>query len=76
VPGFLGMASIAYSVTAALLGAVFLMLAWQVYRMDASDRAMRPARRLFTFSLLYLFLLYVVLLAEAVLRTAGPVAAS
>ncbi|HZP20589.1 MAG TPA: heme o synthase [Bauldia sp.] len=64
LPAFVGMASIAYGVIAGLLGAVFLLLALQVARMPASDKAMRPARRLFAFSLLYLFMLYAILLAE------------
>jgi protoheme IX farnesyltransferase len=63
-PAFLGMASIAYGIAAAGLGGVFLALAWQVFRMDEADTLMRPARRLFAFSLLYLFLLFAMLLAE------------
>src|SRR5437016_1136350 len=56
-PYFLGMASAFYGLAAALLGAVFVVLAWKVYRMDTGDAFMGPARRLFAFSLLYLFLL-------------------
>jgi protoheme IX farnesyltransferase len=41
-------------------------LAWRVYRMDDRDILMRPARQLFTYSLLYLFLLFVMLLAERI----------
>jgi protoheme IX farnesyltransferase len=75
-PAFLGMASPFYGFAATLLGAVFVILAWNVYRMDARDAFMGPARRLFAFSLLYLFLLYAVLLAEAMLRSAGPTVVS
>jgi heme o synthase len=70
-PAFLGMASPAYGVIAGLLGAAFVALAWQVYVMAAEDTAMRPARRLFAFSMLYLFLLFAVLLAEQGLGFAG-----
>ena len=63
-PAFLRMASPAYGVVAAILGATFVFLTWQVYRMPATDKEMRPARRLFAFSLLYLFLLFAILLAE------------
>ena len=62
-PAFLGMASPLYGVAAGLLGAVFVGLAWNVSRMDVRDAFMGPARRLFAFSLLYLFLLFAMLLA-------------
>ncbi len=64
VPAFLRLASPVYGVAAAILGAAFVFLTWQVFRMPASDKEMRPARRLFAFSLLYLFLLFAMLLAE------------
>ena len=64
VPPVIGMATVAYGVIAAALGAVFVWLAIDVARMPASDTAMRPARRLFTYSMLYLFLLFAILLVE------------
>jgi protoheme IX farnesyltransferase len=63
-PAALGFATPAYTIVAGLLGAVFVWLAWAVYRMPEEDREMRPARRLFAWSLLYLFLLFAVLLVE------------
>jgi protoheme IX farnesyltransferase len=45
LPAALAMASLAYGFIAALLGAVFVLLAWQVAAMPADDTAMRPARR-------------------------------
>jgi protoheme IX farnesyltransferase len=63
-PPVVGMASIAYTIVAGALGAVFVWLAWQVWRMPEGDTAKLPARRLFGFSLLYLFLLFAVILAE------------
>ena len=63
-PVAVGIASFAYGVVAAALGAVFVFLAWQVMRMPEGDREMRPARRLFAFSMLYLFLLFAILLVE------------
>jgi protoheme IX farnesyltransferase len=75
-PTLLGMASLFYGLIAAVLGVIFVALALGVSRMDASDAFMGPARRLFAFSLLYLFLLYAVLLAEAMLRSAGPMVVS
>ena len=63
-PPVLGFATPAYGIVAAALGAVFIALAWQVYRMPEDDREMRPARRLFAWSMLYLFLLFAILLVE------------
>jgi heme O synthase-like polyprenyltransferase len=37
--------------------------------MPADDTEMRPARRLFTYSMLYLFLLFAILLMEGGLRS-------
>jgi heme o synthase len=68
LPALLGMATPIYGVGAAALGAVFVGLAWRVFRMDDRDTMMRPARQLFTYSLLYLFLLFVMLLAERVVQ--------
>ncbi|MCR4282449.1 MAG: heme o synthase [Bauldia sp.] len=64
LPPALGFATPAYGIVAAALGAVFVWLAWVVFRMPESDRAMRPARRLFAWSMLYLFLLFAILLVE------------
>ncbi|MEO8669081.1 MAG: protoheme IX farnesyltransferase, partial [Bauldia sp.] len=70
-PAFCGMATPAYGVIAALLGALFVALAWQVFRMPESDTVMRPARRLFAFSMFYLFMLFAVLLVEHGIPGAG-----
>jgi protoheme IX farnesyltransferase len=64
LPAFVGMATPVYGVIAGALGLIFLALALQVYRMPDGDTAMKPARRLFGFSLLYLFLLFAVMLIE------------
>ena len=63
-PPLLGFATLAYGIIAAGLGAVFVWLAWQVWQMPESDTEMRPARRLFAWSMLYLFLLFAILLVE------------
>jgi protoheme IX farnesyltransferase len=75
-PALLGMASPFYGLIAAALGVIFVVLAWSVTRMESRDAFMAPARRLFAFSLLYLFLLYAVLLAEAMVRSAAPMVLS
>ena len=65
LPWGLGFASPVYGVASAVLGALFVRHAFAVYRMPESDRAMRPAKALFGFSLIYLFALFVLLLGEA-----------
>jgi len=64
LPPLLHFATPAYGIVAGLLGVVFLVLAWQIYRMPESDTEMKPARRLFAYSMLYLFLLFAILLVE------------
>ncbi len=64
LPWMLDAAGMAYGVAAVLFGAVFLRLAWQVYRTREGHQADRTARKLFGFSVIYLFGLFAVLLAE------------
>jgi protoheme IX farnesyltransferase len=64
LPTLIGMASMLYGAVAGVLGAIFVALAWRVYRMADGDTFMRPARQLFAYSLLYLLLIFLVLLAE------------
>ena len=65
VPALIGLGGAVYLGAALVLGAIFLWLAFDVWRTREDGReADRVARRLFTFSILYLFLLFAVLLAE------------
>ncbi len=64
-PWALGFASPVYGIAAALLGAEFVRQAWLVMRMDPSDTAMRPAKKLFGYSILYLFALFALLAVDA-----------
>ncbi|MGN6549005.1 MAG: heme o synthase [Pararhizobium sp.] len=66
-PALLGFASPAYGVVAGILGAVFVWRAWQTYRMPEADRRMIPAKKLFGFSLVYLFVIFAALLSDHVL---------
>jgi heme o synthase len=59
-PAVLGLASWAYGAAALMLSALFTGLAVQVWR----DRTERSARRMFGFSLLYLFLIFSALLID------------
>ncbi len=66
-PFALGFTGPLFGAGAAVLGALFLLLAARVQR----DASVRPARQLFAFSILYLFLLFALLLAERGLGVAG-----
>ena len=60
VPSFIGMASIGYGVLASLGGAVFVGLSLQLYRSGNHKHAMR----LFAYSIIYLFLLFLGLVID------------
>ena len=64
VPYFIGFGGITYAVAAVVSGAFFLYLAWRVRTVTEGREADKAARQLFGFSILYLFLLFTVLLAE------------
>ncbi|MCO5063225.1 MAG: heme o synthase [Rhizobiaceae bacterium] len=66
LPWYLGFASAAYGLVAVFLGAGFVWYAWKVLRMDPQDRAMRAAKALFGFSLLYLFGVFAAYLADSI----------
>jgi protoheme IX farnesyltransferase len=66
LPYVLGFAGPVYGAAAALLGAYFVWLAFKTYRMADGDEKMLPAKRLFGFSILYLFALFGILLVEGV----------
>lgn len=66
-PWLLGGASAFYGATVAMLGAAFVALALGVWRRDEAAAAAdghRAAKRLFGFSILYLFLVFALLLAD------------
>ena len=63
MPWALGFAGAIYGAAAAMLGAIMIFLSWQVRR--SNDKERRPARRLFVFSILYLFVLFAALLVDA-----------
>lgn len=65
-PFALGMAGFAYGAVSIATGAIMLLLACQVFRRREGAPADQAAKRLFAFSILYLFLLFAVLLLEAV----------
>ena len=65
-PFALGFGGVLYGAVAALTGAVFLGFAVRVYRSRDDATGERAARDLFAYSILYLFLLFAVLLVEAI----------
>jgi len=62
-PWLLGYAGWSYGVVAMATGVVMMVLAWQVIR-EAPDAGNRASRKLFAFSILYLFLLFATLLVD------------
>mgnify|MGYP003628478570 FL=1 len=68
-PAFLGMASIVYGVVAAAMSLWFIRHCVLVMRADEDDFG--PARRMFAYSIFYLFGLFAALLIDAAVRTTG-----
>ena len=68
-PWPLGYFGAVYGIASLVLGAVMLTLAVNVYRCRERSRLLRAARKLFAFSILYLFALFATLLAEVVVHS-------
>jgi heme o synthase len=69
-PYFLGMTSWVYGVSAAVLNAVFVVFAFAVWRNEAVEASgMKPEKRLFGYSILYLFLLFAIFAADRMLMS-------
>ncbi|NNM77096.1 protoheme IX farnesyltransferase [Sphingomonas sp. ID1715] len=67
-PWVLGLTGIIYGAAAVALNAIFFALAWRVWRNTATDAAqMQPEKKLFGFSILYLFILFAALVADRLL---------
>ena len=65
LPFALGLTGLIYGISAAVLNTVFIILAAAVFANHAEDPAgMKPERRLFTFSILYLFGLFAALVVD------------
>ncbi|EAU39652.1 protoheme IX farnesyltransferase [Fulvimarina pelagi HTCC2506] len=63
-PFLMGFAGPVYGAVSLVMGGFFLKKAYAVLQMDDGDQLMIPAKKLFGFSILYLFGLFVTLLAE------------
>jgi protoheme IX farnesyltransferase len=64
MPYVIGLGGIVYAVVSVVLGLIFLRLAFNVWRVREGREADAAAKRLFTFSIFYLFLLFAVILGE------------
>ncbi|WP_144098164.1 heme o synthase [Croceicoccus sediminis] len=74
-PWYLGSAGTVYAVSAAVLSAAFVGFSLPVgLRASAEEDAMKPEKRLFAFSILYLFALFGALVADRLLHNAGLIA--
>ncbi|MFB2550885.1 heme o synthase [Ensifer soli] len=63
-PAVLGFASTGYGIFAGLIGLGFVWYSVRVWRMPEEDRAMVPAKRLFAFSIFYLFAIFAGLMLD------------
>jgi heme o synthase len=61
-----------YGVASLILGAGMLWLSIDIYRHRTGSAALRATRRMFAFSILYLFALFAILLLEVVAKTLAP----
>ncbi len=71
-PWPLGYFDAVYGVTSLVLSAVMLALAINVYRRRERSKSLRANRKLFAFSILYLFGLFATLLIEVVVHAVAP----
>ncbi len=67
-PMLFGFAGLIYGIISAALGIVFVVFAIDLYRKRRGSAAQMAAKRLFAFSVLYLFLLFTILLIEGMSR--------
>lgn len=71
-PWALGYFDAVYGIVSLILGAGMLVLAINVYMRRERSQSLRATRKLFAFSILYLFALFAILLAEVVYRALAP----
>ncbi len=71
LPFLLGYAAPAYGLISTLCGAAFMFCAFATYRNREGEAAKAAARRLFFFSIVYLFALFLTLVVERILYLTG-----
>jgi protoheme IX farnesyltransferase len=70
-PTLFGFAGLVYGAVALVCGAIMLALAWRVYRERTGPGAASAAKKLFAFSLLYVFVVFAALLLDHALTQFG-----
>jgi protoheme IX farnesyltransferase len=71
LPALLGTVGLLYTMSAAMLGALFLYHAFKVYRIREGGAADQAAKKLFAFSILWLFLIFAAIMLERALGIAS-----
>ncbi len=71
LPTAMGFASLGYCLFAAVLGLVFLYLAWKVWQDRSVDTGHRNEKRLFGYSIFYLFAIFSALGVDAIVMRLG-----
>ena len=66
MPWLMGFSGIFYGISAAILGTVFLWRAWKVLITKTYDLSLNAEKRLFIFSILYLFLIFGALVIDKI----------
>lgn len=70
LPTALGFASLAYGLVAAALGGWFALLGFRVWKEGSKDNGYVREKKLFRFSIFYLFVIFAALAADALITTA------
>jgi protoheme IX farnesyltransferase len=70
IPSFIGMSGALYTTVAIITGAAFLYLSLRLYRADDAEMK-KVARSVFTFSLSYLFVIFLALMTDRVAQVVG-----
>jgi heme o synthase len=70
LPSLLGTTGLLYTILTGVLGMAFIWHAVDVFRLTEGDPARRACRRLFGFSIFYLFAIFALIIAERILGVA------
>ncbi len=71
VPSFIGFMGPLYTAAAVVMGVCFLWFAWALFRTRETVAMKKAGRALFTYSLSYLFVIFLALITDHVARTLG-----
>jgi protoheme IX farnesyltransferase len=68
LPAVIGLGGISYAIASTVLGAIFLWFAVDVWRITEGREADKACKRLFWFSILYLYALFAILVVEGAMN--------